>query len=167
MQYIIQIGEDPEDMQLYAAPVKDSDADYLNRAMVHFKPLSYEEYAHGLAIVFQTGARYSYILDDDMLLMCIEWEPGLLVVRVLHEHELLGVALRSPIPNFSGRVPLPEDGDPEEYDGLDNPQYNLVFTAWDAQFDSDDREYYGFDPAGVEIKVKFQSLLSKLVLDVF
>lgn len=39
MQYIIQIGEDSDDMQLHAAPVEDSDAEYLNRAFLHFKPL--------------------------------------------------------------------------------------------------------------------------------
>ena len=164
MQYIIQIGEDSNDMQLYAAPVVDSDAEYLNRAFIHFKPLSHEEFNHGLAVVFQTGARYSYILNSDELLVGVEWQPGLLIVKVSLEHELQWVALRSPIPNFGGRVPLPEDGDPEGCEDLDNPQYNLVFTAWDAQFDSDDREYYEFAPAGVEIKLKCQSLLAKLVL---
>ena len=83
-------------------------------------------------------------------------------MKVSLEHELQWVALRSPIPNFGGRVPLPEDGDPEEYDGLDNPQYNLVFTAWDAQFDSDEREYYEFTPAGSEVVELFQLLRGRL-----
>lgn len=158
MQYIIEVGESPEEMELYAAPVAESDAEYLRQAGKYFMPLSREQITHGLAVIFQTGTRYSYVIDQDELLVCIEWQPGLLIIKVSEQQEFKWMALRSPIPNFGGRVPLPEDGDPDEYDDLDNPQYNLVFTPWDAQFDPDEREYYGFSPAGSDVEEQFERL---------
>ncbi len=89
-------------------------------------------------------------------------DPGLLIVKVSHEHEPQWVALRSPIPNFGGREPLPEDGNPEDFEDVDNPQYNVVFTPWDAQFDEMDREDYGFCIADPDVKKSFEGLISRL-----
>ncbi len=130
MQYIIEVGESPEQMEWNCSPLAETDEEYLRRAGEHFVLLTEEQITHGLAVVFQTGARYSYVIDEDELLVCVEWQPGLLIIKVSEQQEFKWVALRSPIPNFGGRVPLPEDGDLDEYDGLDNPQYNIVFTPW-------------------------------------
>lgn len=43
-----------------------------------------------------------------------------------------------------------------------NPQYNLVFTPWDEQFDPDEREYYGFSPAGSDVEEQFERLRGRL-----
>lgn len=76
--------------------------------------------------------------------------------------EMEWVALRSPVPNFAGREPLPEDGDPDDYDGDDNPQYNLIFTPWDAQFDQQDREWKSFTPADDDVQSRFQNALARV-----
>lgn len=158
MLYIIEVGESSEQMERYVAPVAEADEEYLRRAVQHFVPLTLEQIAQGLSVIFQSGAQYSYVINENELLVCIEWQPGLLIVKVSEEQELQWVALRSPIPNFGGRVSLPEDGDPAEYDDLDNPQYNVVFTPWDAQFDPDEREYYAFSPAGSDVVEHFERL---------
>jgi hypothetical protein len=72
------------------------------------------------------------------------------------------VALRSPVPNFGGREPMPEDGDPDEYDYGDNPQYNLIFTPWDAQFDQQNREWGSFVPADAEVQTRFENALARV-----
>jgi len=110
-------------------------------------------------VILKTAARYSYVLDGCDLYWCIEWDPGLVVVRMSPGKELEWVALRSPIPNFGGREPLPEDGDPDEYDeDAENPQYNLVFRPWDAQFDEEYREMRSFAPADEEVRARVEPL---------
>jgi hypothetical protein len=76
--------------------------------------------------------------------------------------ELEWVALRSPVPNFGGREPLPEDGDPDDYESGDNPQYNLIFTPWDAQYDEEDRERGRFVPADTELQTRFENALARV-----
>lgn len=66
------------------------------------------------------------------------------------------VALRSPVPNFAGRTPLPEDGDPETFDDtLPNPQSQLIFTPFGAQFDVDSRTDAGFQAGSVDVEKSF------------
>jgi hypothetical protein len=90
----------------------------------------------GLAAVLSTAARYSYVLDKQDVLWLVEWPPGLIVVQLSPSGHMRWTALRSPVPDFGGRLPLPEDGSPDDYDGI-NPQYNLVFTPIDASDDPD------------------------------
>jgi hypothetical protein len=161
MQYVNFVFDDGEEPTLYTGPVSDSDAAYLQRAVRHLKPLSDEDYLNGPAVILQTMAKYSYVLDGDDLYWCVEWDPGLIVVKMGVDTEMQWVALRSPVPDFGGRTPLPEDGDPEEYDPDDNPQYNLIFTPWDAQFDPDEREEGSFAPAELEVRTRFQNALAR------
>ena len=70
----------------------------------------------------------------------------------------LGVLLGLP----PGREPLAEDGDPDEYDDDDNPQYNLIFTPWDAQFDKQRREWRSFVPADVDVRSRYESALERV-----
>lgn len=160
MHYINFVYEDSDTPTLYTGPVPDGDAAYLRVAAAHLKPLSDEEYMTGLAGVLHTGAKYSYVLDGNVLYWCIEWEPGLLIVKMVPESEMQWVALRSSVPNFGGRDPLPEDGDPDDYDCDDNPQYNLIFTPWDAQFDEQDRESGDFVPADGQVQSRFENALA-------
>ncbi len=160
MQYVNFVYEDSHDGKLHTGPVPDGDAAYLRKAATHLRPLSDEDYITGPACLLHTMAEYSYVLDDQVLYWCVEWDPGLLIVRMSPNQEMKWVAIRSPVPNFGGREPLPEDGDPDEYDEDDNPQYNLIFTPWDAQFDKDAKEWGSFVPADSEVQARFQRALT-------
>jgi hypothetical protein len=160
MRYVNFVYEGHDEPTLHIGPVPDSDATYLRKAATHLKPLSDGEYMTGPACVLRTAAKHSYVLDNHDVYWCVEWDPGLLVVRMSPGKQLQWVALRSPIPNFGGREPLPEDGDPDDYEGDNNPQYNLIFTPWDAQFDKQDREWGSFVPADDDVRTRFDNALA-------
>jgi hypothetical protein len=162
MQYINFVYEGDGAPTLHTGPVPDSDAVYLRQAATYLKPLSDEDYMKGPAGIPGTMAKYSYVLDDQDLYWLIEWDPGLLVVRMAPDKELQWVAIRSPVPNFGGREPLPEDGDPDDYDDDDNPQYNLIFTPWDAQYDKQHREWGAFVPADNDAQTRFENALARV-----
>ena len=151
-------GEDSP--ALYTGPVPESDATYLRQAAAHLKPLSEDDYMTGPAVLLHTMAKHSYVLDDRNLYWCVEWDPGLLVIRMAPDQTMSWVALRSPVPDFGGREPLPQDGAPGDYKHEDNPQYNLIFTPWDAQYDEQKRECGSFVPADVDIEARFEDALS-------
>src|SRR5947209_5162586 len=132
---------------MLAAPLDDGDYQYFaDHIMPSLRPLSDEQYMEGPAVILHTFARYSYILYRDDVYWCAEWEPGLVVVRLSPDGRLAWTAMWSPVPNFGGREPAAEDV--RDYDeDAENRQYNLVFTAWDAQFDAADREWRSFRPA--------------------
>jgi hypothetical protein len=154
MQYVNFVQENSGAPTMYTGPVADGDAAYLRQATAYLKPLTDEQYITDPVGILQTMARYSYVLDGDALYWCIEWEPGLLIVKMAAEAELQWVALRSPVPNFAGREPLPEDGDPSENEVDDNPQYNLIFASWDAQFDKEE----------TQMRIKLQYSLRRLMV---
>lgn len=160
MQYVNFVYEDSDDATLHTGPVPDSDAAYLRQVSQHLQPLSDEEYMTGPAVILHTMAKYSYVLDANELYWCTEWDPGLLVVKMVPDAELQWVALRSPIPNFGGRDPLPEDD--EDYDEDNNPQYNLIFTPWDAQYDKQNREWGSFVPANDDVQQRFENALARV-----
>lgn len=162
MQYVNFVYEGDDGPTLHTGPVPANDSAYLRQAATRLKPLSDEDYMTGPACILQTMAKYSYVLDDQDLYWCIEWDPGLLVVRMTPGKELQWVALRSPVPNFGGREPLPEDGDPDDYDDDDNPQYNLIFTPWDAQYDKQHRDWDSFIPADNEVQTRFENALARV-----
>jgi len=146
MRYLIYAPGMDEREILHEAPVADTDRNYLSIAQEALKPLSEEQYMQGPAVLLQTFARASYILDGNSLYWCIEWSPGLLVVRIGPGRQMSWAAIRSPVPEFGGREPLQEDIDAYD-DEAENHQYNLVFSAWDAQFDEKCRNWRGFHPA--------------------
>jgi hypothetical protein len=159
MQYFNFVN-DCDDPKMYTGPVPHGDAAYLRQAAAHLKPLTDEDYMVGPAVVLRTMAKYSYVLDGEELYWCVEWDPGLVIVKMAPDTEMQWTALRSPIPNFGGREPLPEDGDPDEYDDDNNPQYNLVFTPWDAQFDKQEREWGSFIPADDHVRTRIENAVS-------
>lgn len=162
MQYINFVHEGGGPPTLHTGPVSDSDAAYLRQAAAWLKPLTDEDYMTGPAAILHTMAKYSYVLDGEALYWCVEWDPGLVILKMAPRSELQWVALRSPIPDFGGRQPLPEDGDPDDYDCDDNPQYNLVFTSWDAQYDERHRERGSFVPAEKEARARFENALARV-----
>ncbi|MCA9036367.1 MAG: hypothetical protein KDA91_14630 [Planctomycetaceae bacterium] len=161
MQYVIVLHDNSDDTpELHCGPVPNGDADYLRLALKNLTPLSDEHYVNGPAAILRTMANHSYVLDGSQLYWCIEWEPGLLIISMAPDGELKWVALRSPVPDFGGREPLPEDGDPDDYDDGDNPQYNLIFTPLDAQYDADERESGSFVPATEDFQNRFHAALA-------
>ncbi len=161
MQYLIFIpsDHDPEVSTLYTAPVASGDADYLLRVIDTLRPLSDDDYLSGPAVVLQTFAKYSYILHEEAVFWCIEWEPGLIVVRFTPDGLLAWTTLRSPVPNFGGR-----EADESAWDSYDeddeNPQVNLIFDPWDALFDTELRDERGFVPADTKIQAQFDTALA-------
>ena len=152
MQYVNFVYEESDNPVLHNGPVAESDAMYLRAASEHLTALSDEQYMTGPAAILQTLAKYSYVLDGNQLYWCIEWEPGLLIIWMAPNAELKWVALRDP---------LPEDEAPDKNDD-DNPQYNLIFTPWDAQFDVDYRKWRSFTPADDDIQNRFQNALARV-----
>ena len=162
MQYVNFVYEGDDPPTLHTGPVPANDAAYLRQVASLMRPLSEEEYMTGPAVILHTMAKYSYVLDNHDLYWCVEWDPGLLVIRMSPKKEMMWAAIRSPVPNFGGREPLPEDGDPDDYDHDDNPQYNLIFTPWDAQYDEQYRERGSFVPADKDVQTRFENALSRV-----
>jgi hypothetical protein len=161
MQYIIFVHGDGDAWELYTAPIAEKDAAYLQRIIATLRPLSDEEYMHGPAVVLHTFAKYSYVLDGKDAYWCIEWQPGLIVVRLSPTGPLAWTAIRSPVPNFGGREATQADLDNYDEDA-ENPQYNLIFDPWDAQFEAQEREWKSFVPADAEVQTWFQCALAQV-----
>jgi hypothetical protein len=143
MLYVIDaFGEDDETTTM-TSPVDDADAEYLREKVIPvLRPLSADEYSFGPAAILHTMAHYSYVLDGAVVYWCVEWKPGLLVIRFAPDGEMAWAALKSPNPEFGGREATEAELDAYDEDA-ENPQYNLVFNAWDDTFD---QEREGWDP---------------------
>ncbi len=142
MLYVIEAFDEDDETTTMTRPVDEVDAEYLRETVIPvLRPLSVDEYSFGPAAILHTMARYSYVLDGTVVYWCVEWKPGLLVIRFAPDGEMAWAALKSPNPAFGGREATEAEWD--AYDEDANPQYNLVFDAWDDIFD-DERE--GWDP---------------------
>jgi hypothetical protein len=161
---IFVIGDNDEE-EMYVAPLADDDAKYFREAILpNLQPLSDDQYMHGLAMVLHTLARFSYVIHERDVFWCIEWQPGLIVVRFSPDKGMAWTALRSPHPEFGGREATQEEIDAyneAEDEDDENPQYNLVFDAWDAQLDEDTRGWNGFEPVDDETRAIYQDAMAK------
>lgn len=154
-RYVIFVDE-----VMLASPLEDGDFRYFaDHILPSLRPLSDEHYMEGPAVILHTFARYSYILYRSEVYWCAEWEPGLVVVRFSPAGSMDWTAIRSPIPNFGGRVAAAEDVRNDDEDA-ENHQYNLVFRAWDARFDAADREWLSFQPAEAETASVYRAAVS-------
>jgi hypothetical protein len=160
MQYINFVYGDGEDCDpaMHAAPVAADDAAFLQRIIPQLGPLSEDDYMNGPAAVLHTAAKYSYILNAYEVFWCIEWAPGLIVIRFSPNQPMAWAAIRSRVPDFGGREA--SDAEWNDYDeDAEDPQYNLVFHPWDAQFDAQYRERRGFVPADSDVQSRFKRAL--------
>lgn len=160
MQYVNFVYDDGDTPELHSGPVDEDDAAYLRRVAAELKPLSEDEYVNGPAAILSTLAKSSYVLDGTTLYWCAEWEPGFVVVSFVPGGQMSWVAVRSPVPGFGGREETDADWDAYDEDA-ENPQYNLIFPPWDAQFDADDRESGGFVPADDDVRSRFEAALAR------
>jgi hypothetical protein len=67
----------------------------------------------------------------------------------------------SPNPEFGGRAASQAELDEYDPDAWD-AGYDLVFDAWDAQFEEDTRVDNGFEPASSEVRQRFDALFGDL-----
>jgi hypothetical protein len=147
MKYMIYAQYPRQEDTLLCAPVGLEDATYLReRVLPTMHPLSEDKYKTGAAVILRTAARWSYVLWEKSVIWCVEWMPGLLVFKFTCDAEMLWTAIRSPVPEFGGREAAEADVRAYDEDAI-NHQYNLVFRAWDAQFDEDYRRTRNFTPA--------------------
>lgn len=161
MQYVILVEQKSQPPIMHTAEIDQDDAAYLRRAAKTLKPLSIEDYIRGPAAILHMLARYSYILDGNDVYWCVEWTPGMIVIKFSRGGQMQWTALRSPVPDFGGRKPTKEDQ--EAYDkNASNPQVNLIFDPWTAQLDEEDRQAKGFQPADAKTEAAFEAALSKV-----
>jgi len=135
MKYIIFAERDGEEDMLCRAVAPDEEA-YLRQDVIPvLEPLSDEEYIHGPAALLHTLARFSYVLDGDALYWCVEWRPGLIVIRFEPDQPMQYASMRSTDGTFTGTRTMEEIN--AAGDRTDDPQYNLVFESWDTQFNEE------------------------------
>jgi len=161
MQYVNLVYSDGDQAVMHTAPVPSDDATYLRRVITMLRPLSDEDYLNGPAVVLHTPAKSSYILDGDALYWCVEWDPGLIVIRFLPHESMAWAAIRSPAPGFGGREATAAEWDDYDEDA-ENPQYNLIFDPCDAQFDAEHREWRSFVPADSGVRTRFERALARV-----
>ena len=142
MHYILpELDACPGGIRL--GPIPEDRAEYLRRAWGQARDLPLATYLESMVAIPCCAAKTSYLVEGDFLGWCVEFVPGLLVVR-FHDHGAMDwVALRSPCPSFGGREATPEDMEAYDEDAP-NLQYRLIYDAWDAHFDAERAEDRGF-----------------------
>lgn len=148
MKYIIWVEQDNATQKMHVAPVSKIDKDYFIEEIIpSLQPISQNFYTESFVVILQTLARWSYIVYEGKIYWCVEWAPGLIVLEIQENGTLQALALRSPNPSFGSRTALAEDLEFQpDYEDYENHQYNLIFDAWDAQFDKKKREWKQFKP---------------------
>lgn len=161
MRYVILVERKREAPAMYTAEVDRDDAAYLRKAIDTLRPLSAEDYMRGPAAILHMLARYSYVLDGNDVYWCVEWTPGMIMIKFSRSGQMQWTALRSPVPDFGGRNPTKEDSAAYDKDAP-NHQVNLIFDPWIAQSDAEDREAKGFRRADAETEATFEAALAKV-----
>jgi len=134
-RYLVFTGEQDTSLPTLSLPVGEPEAEYLRNTVVPaLQPLHQADYIEGAQGILTTMARHSYVLWRECVYWCIEWNPGLLIIEFSPPGDFRWCAFRSPNPEFGGRAATEKELDQYDEDAR-NPQYNMVFTAWDAQTD--------------------------------
>lgn len=165
LRYMIWVEDAKGRGAYHCAPVAKREAQYLRaHALPTLRPIDRETYVQCFAAVLGTAKRSSYVLDGSDVVWCVEWEPGLLVLRFSPDGSMSGTALRSPR-RFFGRLSsslTAEEQRAMEREADDEPaeQYRLVFDAWDAQFDTQHRKWGGFEKASAVLVRRHEAALA-------
>jgi hypothetical protein len=140
MVYIIRTEHRGIKDVMLCATVGQNEQDFLRKVVVpKMRPLSTQEYINGPAAILYTAAHYCYVLHDKDVYWCVEWEPGLLVICFAPEGSMKWAAVRSRNPRFGGRKATEPEIRAFDEDAYD-PQYHLIYDAWDEQFEERNRE---------------------------
>lgn len=158
MQYVAFFDEDDESV-MHVAEVGKTEYKFLtNQVLPSLKPLSAEQYMVGPAGVLHTFAKFSYVLFKGDLYWCIEWTPGLVIVRIRKGGELSWAAFRSPNPQFGGRKATRVEIASFDCDAED-PLDNIVFYPWNAALE---RNSDFFKPASRRWCVQYELAIDHL-----
>lgn len=131
MKYLIFVEKKGKYVGL-CCDVAKSDAAYLQKKVIpKMKPLTDDEYLYGPSGIVRTPAKHSYVIDGNDVYWCIDWSPGLLVIRFSPDGSMAW-----------GAMNRAKEGE----DDFDDPRYNLVYRAWDAQFDEIEQEDWNTAP---------------------
>jgi len=144
---------------------------YLREQVIpRFQPLSLDQYLSGPNGIPATLARFSYVLDNEAVNWCIEWEPGLLVINVT-PHAMQWAARRSPNPQFGDRSATGaeiqryeawgEAWENEHYP-VPPPQHGLIFDAWDDMIEESFSEWQSASEAQTRVIRRVFGRLDKL-----
>lgn len=163
LRYMIWVEDARGRRHAQCAAVPKREARYLLRhALPTLRPIDRETYVQCFAAVLGTAQRSSYVLDGTHAIWCLEWKPGLLVLRFSPDGSMSGTALRSPRRFFGREEPLTpseQKAFEEEVEGGQPEQYRLVFDAWDAQFDEQVRRWNGFAEAPESLVSRLEAAL--------
>jgi len=122
MLYIIHLRIDQK-IVFMSNPLAKADEAYLRDTIIpKMRPLPDDEYLYGPAAILRTPEKSSHVLDGKDVYWCIDWKPGLLAIRFSSIGAMHWAAFKRP-----------------ESEIEENPQYNLVYRAWDPQFDEKSR----------------------------
>jgi hypothetical protein len=132
-------------------------ANYLRKEVLpRLKPLSKEDYLYGPAAILGAEPAFSYVVEGSNVYWCVEWDPGLLVIRFDDKGKMAYAALPAINPLFGNRTAtLAELKEYEERDH--DPQVELVYQGYDAQFEDGDRT--GWVIAGRPFRRTFETAI--------
>lgn len=120
-------------------PLENILAQYMRKQVLPLmKPLSKDDYLYGPAAILGAEAAYSYLLDGSVVYWCVEWDPGLLVIRFDDKGKMAYAALQALNPLFGNRTATLADIKAYEERECDQ-QVELVYQGYDAQFEDADR----------------------------
>jgi len=156
MHYITFAEDMDRGEVMLCGPVRPQEVAYLREAIApRLQPLSKENYASGPAGILQTEARWSYVLDGETAYWCVEWPPGLLVLQFTEHGPMQWTAVPSSQLETAAETEL------KSYDeNEDEPQYRLIYEAWDAQFEDGLRA--GWKTASEDLELSFQKALTQV-----
>ncbi len=158
MVYIIRTEHRGFKDVMLCAPLGSHEQDFLRKVVFPtMQPLSSEEYINGPAAILSTAARHSYVLHNNDVYWCVEWQPGLLVICFAPDGSMKWTAARSSNPRFGGRKATDAEIAAFDEDAYD-PQYHLIFDGWDEQFEERDRERW--EPASSVIAADYTAALA-------
>ncbi|WP_286237874.1 hypothetical protein [Neptuniibacter halophilus] len=146
MKYIISKELEAQGRLYHSAPLEKSECEYFHTQVLPcLTPVSDQRYIQSFSIFKETHARWSYVLCEDKLYQCVLWPPGLIVLEFSPEGKIRAAAFNSLRPDHNA-----SDEAWDDYDETTDPQYNLVFEAWDATYDDWAYRQNHFSPASPE-----------------
>jgi hypothetical protein len=136
--YIVTDHEGQEEVALIK-PLENEEISYMRKEVIpRMKPLSKEDYLYGPAAILAAEPAFCYVLDGKHVYWCIEWDPGLLVIRFDDKGKMAYASLQALNPLFGNRTATLKEIQDYEDQGRDQ-QVELVYQGYNAQFEDADR----------------------------
>lgn len=147
MQYITFAEDMDRGEIMLCGPVRPQEMAYIRETIApQLQPMTKEDYVNGPAAILQTEARWSYVLDGETAYWCVEWLPGLLVLQFTENGPMQWATVASSQLEAANAAEMKDYNEDE-----DEPQYRLIYEAWDAQFEDGLREGWKVAPEATEL----------------